>query len=158
MARVTVAYERFEAGRFPPICVRTGAPGEVELVIEARYTPPWVVWMLLFGILPFFIAAHFSAQRHVGAVPVSLAYGKKLRTAQLSQRIAFGVAVGLFILSFGADMVAAAWAGLAALVVAGLIVVYWWFLDVRLRSDEHVLTIKNAHPRFVDAMRADGSV
>lgn len=158
MPRVTVPMQRFEAGLFPPICVRTGAPGDVDLVIQGRYNPPWVAWMLLFGILPFIVATHFASQRHTGSLPVSAPFGQKLRLAHLRQRIAFGIAIALLIAALVAQSAVVAWTGVAALVIATGLFMYFVFVDVRLRMDETSVTIKNAHQRFIDALRAQGSV
>jgi hypothetical protein len=157
MPRVVVPIEQFEAGRFPAICARTGGTGDIDLVIEARYTPGWVYFMLLFGVLPFFVAAYFASQRRVGAVPVSIQVAGKLRAGQWTERGGWAAAIGLFVLAYATESGAALWAAGTAVVVAIGAWIYRWIVTVRLRMDEEAVVITNAHERFAAALRGGGA-
>ena len=71
MARASATVEDLKAGRLPPICAKTGEAADGTLPIEFTSTPGWTWILLLFGIVPFFIAQAFSTVRVVGLVPMS---------------------------------------------------------------------------------------
>jgi hypothetical protein len=71
VARASATIEDLKAGRLPPICAKTGEPADGSVPIEFTSTPGWTLILLLFGIIPFFIAHAFSTVRVVGLVPMS---------------------------------------------------------------------------------------
>ena len=60
MPRARVTLERFQSGAFPDVCAKTGERAEYLGRVEASRTPDWPCLLLLFGILPYLIAAAFS--------------------------------------------------------------------------------------------------
>jgi hypothetical protein len=92
VARASAKIEDLKAGRLPPICAKTGEPADGSIPIEFTSTPAWTLILLLFGIIPFFIARAFSTVRVVGLVPMS-------DVAQRRKRAFDRASVGLLLLS-----------------------------------------------------------
>ena len=91
--------------------------------IEFTSTPGWTVILLLFGIIPFFIARAFTTVRVVGLVPVS---DVARRRARAFNRAALGfVLLSLVVLGIGiATDTVVILTGVGMLVATALFVVF----------------------------------
>lgn len=151
MARLAVARETFERGAFPPVCCRTGEHAGSYDTFEFSHTPSWTWILIIFGVLPFLIAAAFVSQRFVGVLPFSLrararlAAGRRLVWVLGSSALVVGAAGlvagdGWVLLSV---LLAAAW--LTAIAVV-------WRLAPTAKLDGTTVVLSNVHHAFVEAV------
>ena len=154
MPKAVVPLARFEQGAFPPVCARTGVPADGLVEIVVRHTPSWVLWMLLFGILPYFVASSFATVTLSGFVPVSGDVLQRRRSAGRVMLVALAAAITLFALGYARSSAALVWLAGAALVVAAVGWVRRWFLAIRGHLGEDVVVLRNAHPIFVEALKS----
>ena len=152
MPRVAVSLDAFDEGAFPSVCVRTGQVATTDMHIQMTYTPRWVLVMLLFGILPYFVAAYFATRRRAGILPVSDEFVLQMRRSWTVMWGAFALAVALFVLAYATESPAAAWAAGAASLVWAAAVVYRSSTAVRGDLLDDMIVLRNAHPRFVAAV------
>jgi hypothetical protein len=80
VAGAAARVQDLEAGRLPHVCAKTGEAADGSARVEFSSSPGWTLILLLFGILPFLIAEHFSRVRVVGLVPMSDVALRRLRT------------------------------------------------------------------------------
>jgi hypothetical protein len=118
VAGAAARVQDLEAGRLPHVCAKTGEAADGSAGVEFSSSPGWTLILLLFGILPFLIAEHFSRVRVVGLVPMSDVALRRLRTFN---RSVLGFLV-LSILGLVAGLLATdasvIWVGLALLLAA----------------------------------------
>ena len=152
MPRVALPLDAFDEGAFPSVCVRTGQVATTDMHIQMTYTPRWVLVMLLFGILPYFVAAHFATQRRAGILPVSDAFVLQMRRSLAVMWGAFALAVAISVVAYATESATAAWAAGVAFVLWVAVVLYRLFTAVRGDLLEDVVVLRNAHPRFVAAV------
>ena len=138
----------------------TGRPADTLVAMTFRWTPDWTWLLLLFGIVPFFIAAHFATVEIPARLPVARdtlgQYGTQRRSVWLG--IIAGVA--LIIAAAAGQLPVLAWLGLAAWLVAGaaLIVVNLWWVGVAPAQRRGDVTLRRVHPRFAQELRSEGDV
>ena len=116
MARASATVEDLKAGRLPRICAKTGEPADGSVPIEFTSTPGWTLILLLFGIIPFFIAQAFTTVRVVGLVPMSEVARRRKQAFDWASAgflllsvavLAIGVATHMAVVLTGAGMVIA---------------------------------------------------
>lgn len=154
MARVWVALDRFERGDFPDVCAKTGEAAEYLGRVEARQTPEWPCLLLLFGILPYLIAAWFSTDRTEGDVPFSARAVRRLQRLTWVRRSAGLLALGLVIAGvlLGSAGVTVAGFGLVIAYVVMLVVGAVWSVGGRLDRQAGAVQLTGVHDRFKEAV------
>lgn len=160
MEWVEVDRARFREGAdVPHVCVLSGREADGTTEFRLSYTPGWTFILLLFGILPFFVASWFAAQRVTLHLPVERAARDRLRGRR--QLAAVGFAGGLAAVVGGLAMSSTVltWAGVA-LALAGLL----WLAVApnvprwRPTTDPSTLRLGGVHPDFIVALQRHEAV
>jgi hypothetical protein len=117
LAGVWVPLAAFTQGDLPPVCAKTGQPGQRWLIVRATTLSSWAVLpLLLLGIVPLLVALAV-APRVDGMVPLSVGADNLLRGARIARWA---------LLALTGALVVAWWLGMdlpaAQLVVAPLVV------------------------------------
>jgi hypothetical protein len=154
MARVWVALDRFERGDFPDVCAKTGEAAEYQGRVEATRTPEWPCLLLLFGILPYLIAAWFSTDRTMGEVPLSARAVQRLQRLKWIRRSTGLVALGLVIAGVLLESagVTVAGLGLVAAYAVMLVLREVWSIGGRLDRRAGAVQLTGVHDRFKEAV------
>jgi hypothetical protein len=63
MARVILALDEVEEGRLPRVCMKCGAPAEVERSKLFSWHPGWVIVLILIGLLVYVVVAFVLTRR-----------------------------------------------------------------------------------------------
>lgn len=160
MASVWVPRQALGNGELPHVCVKTGQPADGVTAIRFRTLPAWTWLLLLFGILPFFVALYFAGDRVVGDVPVTRGVVARLLTVR---RWAYGLAAGgVALIALGAAVEGAAVAavGVAAMLASVAAMVWHGASWINARPDETGLLVKlsGVHEEFVRAAESEGVV
>ena len=82
MNAVPVSYKSFATGDLPNVCIKSGVPTTDRLRRSFVLVPGWTWVLLLFGILPWFIARAFARERVHGVLPMSERVYRRLRAAE----------------------------------------------------------------------------
>ena len=99
MARVRLSRYEVEEDDLPPVCMRCGAPA-VERVSKAfAWHPPWVLVLLIAGLLPFAIVAFVLTKRMTIRAPLCAAHRNHWFSRLLFTWLSF---VGLAVLGVAA--------------------------------------------------------
>jgi hypothetical protein len=155
-AAVIVTGTTFADRHLPAVCAKTGQPATGWQATRATCTPGWVYSLLLFGVIPFFIAHAYTTRQRDGWVPVSAEVLRRRRAGRavvagavagaLLTAIAMTVAapeLGWLLVGFGVLAVAAGvWSTLAGGVVA------------RLRPEDGSVSLRRVHVEFARAAAA----
>jgi hypothetical protein len=153
MAGVRVTGATFVDKRLPPVCVKTGRPASMWRQVTAVHTPPWIVVLLLFGVLPYFIAYACSQQKLRGWVPVSAGVLAR-RRAGFGAIFAAGVGAAVTVMVIqiiGRPLTVLLLAWLAAAVMAGVWIAVESGVEARLNPSDRSVTLRWTHPRFAKA-------
>jgi hypothetical protein len=132
------------------VCVKTGRPATAWRQVTAVHTPSWTLVLLLFGVLPYFIACASSQQKVRGWVPVSAAVLAR-RRAGFGAIIAAGVGAGATVLVIQLierplTVLLLAWLAFAFL--AGLWTAVESGVEAKLHLHDHSVTLRWTHRRF----------
>ena len=67
-----IRLDRFEAeeGDLPAVCMKCGAPAVLEKLKQFSWNPPWVILLILIGLLPYVIVALVLTKRMRVRVPL----------------------------------------------------------------------------------------
>jgi hypothetical protein len=82
----------------PPVCARCGAPSVVCKDHRFQWAPPWIYILLVFGVIPYAIAAGVTMRRMV--VPIPLCERHKWHWGGRTAVVLLGL-VGVFLVMFG---------------------------------------------------------
>ena len=155
MEWIEVDRTRFREGAdVPHVCVLSGREADGTTEFRLAYTPGWTFILLLFGILPFFVASWFAAQRITIHLPVERAARDQLRGRKRTA-VAFAV-VGMVAVVAGVAISSTAlqWAGVPV-ALAGLL---WIAVAPRVprwrpSEDPAKLRLGWLHEDFIAALR-----
>jgi hypothetical protein len=154
MARIRIPASRFQSGRLPAVCVKTGASADRWLAVRATGVPAWTWWLLLLGVLPFAAVRWLTAVSVDGLVPITSRPARRIhRVRRLRSTMLLG---GLALLVVGAIVrhVLATRIGVAALFGAMATGALESVCSVGARLDSTATTVllTGAHPEFVRAL------
>jgi cytochrome bd-type quinol oxidase subunit 2 len=154
MARVWVELDRFERGDFPDVCAKTGEAAEYLGRVEATRTPEWPCLLLLFGILPYLIAAWFSTDRTEGDVPLSARAVRRLQRLAWVRRPVGLLALGLVIAGVLLESAGVTVAGFGLLIAYMVLLVVGavWSVGGRLDRQAGAVQLTGVHDRFKEAV------
>jgi len=156
VAAITVPVEVLERADYDAVCVKTGLPAETTFTQRFSYTPPGVMILFLFGILPGIIGSMIATREVTLELPAT-------RDVVASQRRHFAITSLAIIVGLVALFVALAgpawtwyrdgsWVVFpTAFVIA--IVSAWigrrrYSVRGALSSDQRTATLKGVHPEF----------
>jgi hypothetical protein len=154
MARAWVPLAAFTQGDLPPVCAKTGRPGQRWLVVRATTLSSWAALpLLLLGIVPLLVALAV-APRVDGIVPLSVGADNRLRRAKIARWV---------LLALTGTLVVAWWLGLVlpdvrlvllplimAVVLYGVEVA--WSVGARLDHALDGVMLSGVHPAFRSAV------
>jgi hypothetical protein len=156
MATVAVSIKDFKEGTLPRVCVKTGAPAVANADITANREIGWTWVLLLFGILPFFIARALAGHRVKGYVPMSRRALRRARMFDLLTAGTFvlGIALAAAAAALGQSWLAWTGAVLIGLSVLATIVGTWFVWPSAVLDDEGAVLLSLVHPDFASAALA----
>jgi hypothetical protein len=154
VARVWVHREDLITGDLPPVCVRTGDPTDELVAVRLDSLPEWTWILLLFGVVPFLIAAIFATERVPGRLPMSLRARERRRGHRRRVWAAGAVAFGLFVVAAVAQTSWPFWFALGALVVVlgSLLGLERSLPSARPDRTGLGVHLRRVHPAFVEAV------
>lgn len=161
MARATrFPVDAFERDRLPEICILSGEPTGDRLKSKVSSRPD-VLWLLLFGIVPYVIARAILTKTVSGTLPVSedvyIVIKARRRKAYPFYFVGLAMlALGILVLAASAQAaVALAFLGVAVIVIGE---VYVTMKDplrrLRLDSSGRWIELPNAADRFAETVAA----
>lgn len=171
-ARVRVSVDDLAVGRFPPVCVKSGAPAQLRVAVESSdggFQPWWLLLLLLgpLGIVAIAVLWAFGRRtnRVGGIVPISVGALDDYNRAAGAARVLFAVAlagsaagVALAALASGRDVgllttaaVAVIVVGLLGSVVAKAGARRRW-VDIELDGSGRWAVLIGVHPEFQAAV------
>lgn len=158
MAAITVPIEVLERGA-PPLCVKTGAPAETGFEQRFTYTPPGVLILFLFGILPGIIGSMVATRE----VTLELPATDEVVRRQWRNYWLFVISAAIGIITMLVAFAGPAWtwyrdaswvvfppAFLVA--IAALIGRFRSSIKGELSRDLRTVTLRRVHPRFATAV------
>lgn len=156
MAAVAVSIKDFKAGTLPRVCVKTGARAVVDAEHTAHREIGWTWVLLLFGILPFFIARAFAGHRVKGFVPMSRQAIRRARLFDLVTAASF--VLGLALAAGGAALGQTwlAWSGVVLFGLSVLATIFgtWFVWPSAVLDDEGSVLLSFVHSNFAAAVLA----
>jgi hypothetical protein len=154
MATVAVRIEDFKAGTLPRVCVKTGAPAVANPDLTANRELGWTWILLLFGILPFFIARAYAGHRVKGFVPMSRRALRRARLFDLVTAVAFVLGIALAVAGAAVGQPWLTWSGVVLFGLAVLATVFgtWFAWPSAVLDDEGAVLLSFVHPDFAGAV------
>jgi hypothetical protein len=156
VSAVPVRLGPLEAGDFPPVCVKTGAPSNLRITTTLSITPGWIWALLLCGIAPFFLAQIFATEKVPVRLPVSERAWARARSAN---RITLGLLVAIGLAVIGVVVIPAlrieamGWL-IGILIVAEIVAVVMWnwqWVGLAHGSHRGEVYLTRVHPDFAFA-------
>jgi hypothetical protein len=151
VARVVVALEVFQRGKFPPVCIKTGRPAELVGQVEA-VAATGGVWSLV-RLLPLLRRLWPANRRARGEVPIARAAVRRI----IGLRWVWAV-----VLLAGVALTGAAGSGSPSMLAAGRVLVAlagvlwllapWVTVEARVDPDGGTVELYDVHPRFKAAV------
>jgi len=162
MARVEITKRELDTGLFPAICAKSGEPTDNIVEIDVRLPHPRTRWLLLPGVLPYFVY-RLAFARHVTArVPLSTAI-LELRNREHVRLVGIGVvgtttAAGGLLAPAGFLRVTTLTAGLLIAVIIQAVLATWRReAHIRfIRTSYDTIILERIHPAFRDALATGG--
>jgi hypothetical protein len=154
MAAVDITRSALREADLPPVCVVTGRPADGTVPFTAGWLPGWTFVLLLFGVVPFLVAAHFARVRVEGEVPVtSEALARRHRHhRRAAVLVPAGIAAAL--LAGFAQSGWLAWAAIGMLLgaVGSWVLASQAFIEGRPLPDGVHVRLRHVHPAFAEAL------
>lgn len=168
VARVTIPVEQFAAGRYPPVCAKTGGTTQSMSRVDATSAARWTSWMLIAGFFAYALArSHSEQERKVeGFVPLHPSVHERLVWLLRAKRVLGWLAIVFLPLgvvlagrapdrSVGAVIALPIAAGTCAVLYLVLALIGWVRAPgVDLSQDRQWVTLKGVHPEFAAAVVA----
>ena len=149
MARVAIDTRRLS--ELPSLCVKTGEPTSTTRQQNFADIPGWTLLLILWGLIPFLIAAGFARRKITIDLPASEETLRRVRSVDFGAVAGLVVAIGLLVTGLVSETAGFAWAGiavaLATLFGAALVRGVVW---VSGRLDGELLWLYGVHPRFAE--------
>ena len=151
----TAAIDVHSLDGIPALCAKTGVPTEKVRRQEFADIPGWTLLLILWGLIPFLIAAGF-ARRKVGVdIPVSADTLRRIRTVDFGSIGGLVLGIGLVVAAIVTQDGAWAWFALAFVLVTllvGSIARHVVWVSGRLEKD--VLWLYGLDPAFAEALKS----
>jgi hypothetical protein len=95
MPRIRLTRREAEDGILPDVCMKCGNPSQNHIRKKFSWHPPWVLVLLLAGLLPFAIVAVILTKRVTLIAPMCDAHRKHWLSRTLAMLGGFVLAIGL---------------------------------------------------------------
>jgi hypothetical protein len=156
MASVAVSIGDLEAGNLPALCAKTGAPTANWTRMRLAATPGWTWILILFGIVPYFLASYFATVRVAARVPLQPSVARRLHRLLVAQRMALVGGIAVLLVGSFTGTVALGVIGLAGLVggIALTLMGYRGSVGARPGPTPGSLVLTGVHPAFAGAVAA----
>jgi hypothetical protein len=134
--------------------VKTGAAAVANPDMTANREIGWIWILLLFGILPFFIALAFSSHRVKGHVPMSRPALRRARMFDLLMAGSFVLGIVLAVAGAVVGQSWLTWTGVAILGLSVLATIFgtWFVWPSAVLDDEGSVLLSFVHPDFAAAV------
>jgi len=164
MAQVQLYFDDLDDDALPDVCMKCGAPAVAHKLKTFAWHPPWVIVLMLFGLLPYVLVALVLTKRRKVNIPFCEAHENHWRWRLLFTLGSFAVPVLLIIgaiaaASSGANdlsgiLLICGFIGLPVWLIA-VAVVYATAISVANITDDHI-TLRNVGREFVLAYKESG--
>ena len=150
MGDVTLPADHPDLDRvFPSMCAKTGGSADHLVRMQLSWQPSWVLLLILFGVLPFLIAAYFTQKKSVFHLPASDATFRSLRRTRWTTALMAVVGVAAFVVGASGPSLDLVTLGVFLLIAAGVVAaigkrIVW----VTGRRDETTITLRGVHDSF----------
>lgn len=153
MATAAASIDDLRSGLLPSICAKTGVPETSRTEYTFVSVPRWTWVLLLFGILPFFIARSLAGVKVTGLVPLSHEATRRMRRTQFLLAALIVPGLALVVGAAVASAPTLAWIG-AGLMLAGAVawMIGWRMAWVGGRQRSEWMWLYRVHPSFARAL------
>jgi hypothetical protein len=149
----TAAIDVHSLDQIPPLCAKTGVPTERVRRQEFADLPGWTLLLILWGVVPFLIAAIFARRKVEVELPASADTLRRLRTIDFGSIGGFVVGVGLVVTAIVNGDGSWAWWGLGLMLVSLLVgAIARHVVWVSGRLENGVVWLYGLHPAFAEAL------
>jgi hypothetical protein len=158
MASVEVHRAALQVGALPRVCAKSGQPATTLVRMGFDTTPRGLWVLLLFGIVPYLLAALLTSERISGAVPLTEEAHRDATAATRASRRGLVAGAGLVAASFLIALTAGPSAWLVLPAVGGIVIAAGGMLTAQAATiglqrtgDRDVVVMTRVHPRFAAA-------
>ncbi len=162
MARVEITEDELVAGSFPPVCAKSGEPTHHLVAMDIRLPHPMTRWLVVAGIIPYFVWRQLFAHRVAAKIPLSQALIELRRrqhalllVAAAGGTAAAGIGTAL---PGGSTRAAMIVTGLVVAVGAHMVLAGWRReTTIRFTATRYgTVVVDRIHPTFRSALAAGG--